>query len=133
MKKRILLVEDDPSVRKVTKLRLEHEGFEVRLACDGEEALQRASTEGPLDLILLDLRMPRMDGFEVCKRLKEGRSTQQIPVIVLSATDSYLRELIDRCLELGISGWIRKPYHSRELMEKIHHVLRISSAGTETA
>ena len=110
-------------MRKVTKLRLEHEGFEVCLACDGEEALQQVSSSGSVDLILLDLRMPRMDGFEVCRRLKEDRLTQQIPVIVLSATDSYLKELIDRCLELGISGWLRKPFRSRELMEKIRQVL----------
>ena len=71
MKKRILLADDETIVLKVTKLRLEHEGFEVMTAIDGEDTLDKVRAGGGFDLILLDIKMPRLDGFEVVKKLKE--------------------------------------------------------------
>lgn len=119
MKKRILLVEDDLSILKATKYRLEYEGFEVILAVNGEVALVKADESPPVDLILLDVKLPRLDGFEVMKRLKGNPSTQKIPVIMLTASAEHWRRLVDECIELGIEGWLRKPFRSKDLMDAV--------------
>ncbi len=73
-KKRILVAEDDPSIRKVVKLRLEHEGFIVALFVDGGEALREAERDQSIDLVLLDIKMPGMDGYEIGRRLRTIRA-----------------------------------------------------------
>ncbi|MBI2093292.1 MAG: response regulator transcription factor [Candidatus Omnitrophica bacterium] len=120
-KKHILLVEDEPAVVKMTKLRLEHEGFDVEVALDGEAAL--ALVKPTTDLILLDIRLPKLDGFEVCKRLKAKPDTAKIPIIVFTASASQWQELTDRCIELGVMDLLKKPFHSKELVEKIRRIL----------
>jgi len=122
-KRRILLAEDDTSVLKMTRLRLEHEGFEVLVATDGEEALQQMADAGEVDLVLLDVRMPKLDGFQVCKRLREDPQTMRIPIIVFTASVTQLQRLTDQCIELGVTGWLRKPFRSKDLMDKIHEAL----------
>ena len=123
MKKRILLADDEMIVLKPTRLRLEHEGFEVVTAVDGEEVVQKIFGEGGIDLILLDIIMPKLDGFEVVKKLKENPATAKIPVILFTASSARWQEIINRCVELGVSACLRKPFQSKELIEKIRQIL----------
>jgi CheY-like chemotaxis protein len=128
-RRRVLLAEDDQAVLKMTRLRLEHEGFDVVCATNGEEALKQAAVQDDIVLALVDIRMPKLDGFQVCKRMKEDPKTTHIPIIVFTASVSQLQRLTDRCIELGVAGWLRKPFRSKDLMEKIHHALREEDAG----
>ena len=123
-RKRILIAEDDPLTLKTLKLRLEHEGFEALPAKDGLEALQEVEQDSPIDLILLDILMPRLDGYEVCVRLKSQPETARIPIIVMTASDNPTVELSDWCIEKGIESWIRKPFRTEELIAEIHKVLK---------
>ena len=124
-KQMILLVDDESAVLKVTKLRLEHCGYEVRTASDGEKALEAAfSLAEKLDLILLDIKLPKMDGFQVFEQLKKKPATSEIPVIVFTASSESWRDLTDRCVELGIADKIRKPFQSEELVEKVRRALK---------
>ena len=120
---RILIGEDDPNVLKMTKFRLEHEGYDVVAAADGEAVLTQASHQGPVHLILLDIKMPKLNGYEVCRRLKRQASTSTIPIIVFSASESELQRLADRCIEAGATDWIKKPFRTKDLLEKIHRAL----------
>lgn len=122
-KKRILIAEDDQNILKMTKLRLEYEGYTVVSAFDGEEALQQATTELPLHLILLDIKLPKLDGYTVCRRLKHHPCTEGIPVIVFSASENELQRLADRCIEVGAVDWIKKPFRTKDLLDKIHRAL----------
>ncbi len=122
-RKRILLAEDDPSILKMTKLRLEYEGFDVIVATDGSQAIEQAMANGGLDLILMDIRMPKLDGLQVCQHLKADPATANIPIIVFTASTGRWQSLADRCLELGVEDWLKKPFTSRELLGKIHRVL----------
>ena len=121
IKKRILIVEDEPSVLKFMRLRLAHEGYLVFCAEDGEEALREAQVDRP-DLILLDLQLPKLDGYLVCRRLREQPSTARIPIIVVTASEEQYIRLADRCVELGIQDAIKKPFRTQELLEKIDKV-----------
>lgn len=121
-KQRILIAEDDPSILKVTKLRLEHEGYEVTTAVDGAEALQRATAELP-NLILMDVLMPKLNGYDVCRTLKQQPATARIPVVVFSASVSQMQYLADRCIEVGATDWIRKPFRTKDLLMKIDQAL----------
>lgn len=123
MKKRILLADDETIVLKVTKLRLEHEGFEVMTAIDGEDTLDKVRAGGGFDLILLDIKMPRLDGFEVVKKLKENSSTAKIPVILFTASSERWQSLIAKCAELGIADYLQKPFQSNELIDKVRRAL----------
>ena len=122
-KSRIVIGEDDPSVLKVTTARLEHEGYEVLPASDGEAVLREVETHLPIQLILLDVRMPKLNGYEVCRELKHHVATAQIPVILFTASEAHLIHLTDRCIEMGAADWIKKPFQTKELMSKIHRVL----------
>ena len=122
-KKRILIAEDDPSIRKVVKLRLEHEGFIVAISGDGEEALREAEKDQPIHLILLDIKMPGMDGYEICRKLRTISALAKVPILIMTGTERELAHLADRCIEVGASDWIRKPFQSRDLMNKIHRLL----------
>ena len=122
-KKRILIVEDEMGVLKVTKLRLEHEGYDVITATDGQEALQRVVSEFPIHLVLLDIMLPRLNGYDVCRTLKCQPSTADIPVIVFTATEAQQQRLADRCIEVGVADWIKKPFDTKELLMKIRHAL----------
>ena len=84
-KKRILIVEDEPALAKLTSFRLKSAGYEVIIAVDGRQGLKMAGKERP-DLIVLDLELPVMDGYEVCRRLKDNESLKDIPVVILTAS-----------------------------------------------
>ena len=122
-KKRILIVEDDPDILKMTKLRLEHEGYDIVTATDSDMALAQAAVALPIHLVLLDIKLPRRSGYDVCRTLKQHELTTEIPVIVFTASEAQIQYLADRCIEMGAADWIKKPFRTRDLLEKIHHAL----------
>ena len=123
MAKKILLIEDEPDQRMMVEIRLEAAGYEIIAAADGEEGLKKAY-EGKPDLILLDIVMPKMDGYEVCKCLKENQDTRDIPIITITASGE--RELGEKCLAAGAEDVIGKPYDPKELVAKIKALLKES-------
>ena len=121
-KARILIGEDEPNVLKVTKARLEHEGYEVLTALDGEMVLERALKE-KIHLILLDIKMPKLNGLDVCRALKSRPATIDIPVIVYSGSERQLERLANRCIEIGAADWLSKPFKTADLLGKIRRAL----------
>ncbi len=115
---RILVVDDDPTIRKFVRVNLESRDFQVLLASDGEEALKLVEKELP-DLIILDIMMPKIDGLTVCQRVREW---SKIPIIMLSAKDSEQDKV--RCLDCGADDYLTKPFSLRELLSRIKAVLR---------
>lgn len=114
----ILLVEDELSIAEPLAYLLEAEGYRVRVATDGDRALDEFSSRRP-DLILLDLMLPGTPGLDVCRRI---RSTSDVPIIVLSAKSSEVDRIVG--LELGADDYVTKPYSSRELLARIKSVMR---------
>jgi DNA-binding response OmpR family regulator len=122
MPKKILVVEDDRFLRELVKRKLIGENFEVGEAVDGEEALRKAKEEKP-DLILLDLILPSIDGFEVLARIKEDPSLASIPVIILSNLGQ--REEIEKGLKLGAIDYLVKAHFTPgEIIEKVKNILK---------
>jgi DNA-binding response OmpR family regulator len=118
----ILLVDDEESVQKLLTYPLEREGFTVVHARDGEEALARFA-EHDVDLVVLDLMLPRLDGLEVCKRL---RAESSVPIIMLTARDDELDKVLG--LELGADDYITKPFSIREFRSRVRALLRRAAA-----
>jgi DNA-binding response OmpR family regulator len=114
----ILLVDDEDSVQKLLTYPLEHEGFRVIQARDGEEALSRFAADR-IDLVVLDVMLPKLDGLEVCRRLR-GQST--VPIIMLTARDDELDKVVG--LELGADDYITKPFSIREFRSRVRAALR---------
>ena len=114
----ILLVDDEDAVQKLLTYPLEREGFRVVSARDGQEALDRFTEANP-DLVVLDIMLPRVDGLEVCKRLR-ARST--VPIIMLTARDDELDKVVG--LELGADDYITKPFSIREFRSRVRALLR---------
>jgi two-component system, OmpR family, response regulator len=121
----ILLVDDEDAVQKLLTYPLEHEGFRVLQARDGEEALQRFTGEH-VDLVVLDLMLPKLDGLEVCRRLR-ARST--VPIIMLTARDDELDKVVG--LELGADDYITKPFSIREFRSRVRALLRRASIASQ--
>jgi CheY-like chemotaxis protein len=126
---RILLADDDADVLLVTRTRLEVSGFDVVTAADGRQALDRFKENRP-DLVLLDLCMPLLDGYQVCKILKSDPATACVPVIVFSASSSHASALARTCTEIGADDHVRKPFQSQDLLNKIKKCL--SATGVPT-
>src|ERR671912_1925606 len=118
----ILLVDDEDSVQKLLSYPLERDGYRVLAAKDGEEALARFAEE-EIDLVVLDLMLPRLDGLEVCKRL---RATSTVPIIMLTARDDELDKVLG--LELGADDYITKPFSIREFRSRVRALLRRAAA-----
>jgi len=114
MSKRILVVDDEPDIVEVVRLRLEANNYEVIAAYDGEEGLRKARNEQP-DLIILDILMPEMDGYTFVRELKADESIKDIPIVVLTAKDK-MRDLF--AIE-GIKDYIVKPFKGEELVKII--------------
>ncbi|MBA2332968.1 MAG: response regulator transcription factor [Actinobacteria bacterium] len=117
----ILLVDDEDSVQKLLAYPLERDGYRVVVARDGEEALKRFAEES-IDLVVLDLMLPRLDGLEVCKRL---RADSTVPIIMLTARDDELDKVLG--LELGADDYITKPFSIREFRSRVRALLRRAS------
>jgi PleD family two-component response regulator len=122
-KHRILLVEDELHLREVLRFQLEAEGYEVLQAKDGREALELAPNGQP-DLILLDVMLPYVDGYEVCRRLRHSFATRHIPIILLTAKTEVEGKILG--LEGGANDYITKPWDKRELMLRLRNVLEWS-------
>lgn len=118
--KRILLVEDHEDNRNIYRTILEHFGFEVVIATDGSAAIRMAREEHP-DLILMDLSIPVVDGWEATRLLKQDAATASIPIIALSA--HALREDRDRAREAGCDGYLAKPVEPRKVVEAVQRYL----------
>ena len=123
--KRILIVEDEPSIGMVLEDDLRREGYAVETAVDGNIAARRAISE-PFDLILLDVMLPGKDGFEVCREVR--RAGIQVPIILLTARTQEAEKVLG--LELGADDYVTKPYSARELRARIRAHLRRALAET---
>jgi DNA-binding response OmpR family regulator len=121
----ILLVDDEDAVQKLLTYPLEHEGFRVLQARDGEEALRRFHVEH-VDLVVLDLMLPRLDGLEVCRRL---RAQSTVPIIMLTARDDELDKVVG--LELGADDYITKPFSIREFRSRVRALLRRAAIAAQ--
>ena len=119
----ILLVDDDEAVRKVLSFPLERDGYEVIQAADGEEALRRFEGAA-VDLVVLDIMLPRLDGLEVCKAMRTQSSS--VPIIMLTARDDELDKVLG--LELGADDYITKPFSIREFRSRVRALLRRARA-----
>jgi len=113
---RILIVDDEPDLLSVLRFGLEAEGFEVIEASDGERGLELARTQSP-DLLVLDLMLPRMDGYKVCRALKFDERFRQLPIFILSARSGETDRRL--ALDLGADDYITKPYEVRDLVSRI--------------
>ena len=118
-KKRILIVEDDESISLGLRMNLEAEGYDVQVAADGEEGLGLAASGG-VDLVILDVMLPRVNGFEVVRQLRAKQAT--VPVIMLSARGAEMDKVMG--LELGAEDYITKPFGLAELLARVKAVLR---------
>ena len=119
-KGRILVVDDEIYIVHILDFSLGMEGYEVITALDGEQALEKARAEKP-DLIVLDIMMPKLDGYETCKILKAEPETKDIPVILLSAKGRNVDQKIG--FEVGADDYITKPFSPRKLVERINAIL----------
>ena len=113
---RILLVDDEPNILKMVGKRLEVEGYEVLTAMDGQEALKLAQTQAPA-LIILDVMLPKLDGYEVCTMLKHDTRSQHIPVVMFSAKAQDKDEKLG--LSCGADAYITKPFKAQDLLATI--------------
>jgi DNA-binding response OmpR family regulator len=123
LKKRILIVDDEPSILETIKFHLELNEYEVISAADGMEALKVARAENP-DLILLDLMLPRMDGYKVCKMLKMDKRYKSIPVIMLTAKAGSMDEV--EGYQSGADAYIKKPFDLDALSSVVQEMLEKS-------
>lgn len=119
--KAILVVDDEKNIRELVKFNLESRGFKVIEAADGEEALNLVKTMAP-DLIILDLKLPKIDGLEVCRILKGDPSTKKLPIIMLTALGDEIDKIVG--LEMGADDYITKPFSPRELVARVRAVMR---------
>ena len=122
-KTRILVVDDEPAILRLLCTNLKARGYQVTTAMDGEESLEAVQKDF-VDLIILDLMMPRLDGVEACRRIREW---SEVPIIVLSARGDEKDKV--RCLELGADDYLTKPFGIAELMARIKTALRHSGAA----
>lgn len=121
LKKRILVVDDEPDLLKTAVDLLESEGYEVLSAHDGQEGLEKARREKP-DLILLDVLMPKLNGYQVCRALKGGPETQSIPVIMLTSKAQEIDKFWGK--ETGADDYVTKPYEIEDLLARAAKFLK---------
>jgi len=119
-RKRILVVDDEIYIVHILEFSLTMEGYSILTASDGEEALRVIDSERP-DLVVLDIMMPKLDGYEVCRRLRQDEQFQELPVILLSAKGRPVDR--EAGLQAGADDYITKPFSPRKLLEKIRELL----------
>ena len=120
MTKRVLVVDDEPNIVMSLRFLMEREGFEVEVAPTGEAAL-RALDRGPVDLVLLDVMMPALDGFEVCQRIRSNPAWSDTRIIMLTAKGREVER--DKGLALGADEYVTKPFSTRELVARVKQML----------
>lgn len=125
MVKKILVVDDEQSIVNIIAYNLKKEGYDVICACDGEEGLELAFEEYP-DLILLDIMMPKMDGYEVCRKIREKSN---VPIIMLTARADEVDKVIG--LEMGADDYVTKPFGNRELLARVKAHIRRTEISKE--
>jgi len=118
---KILVVDDEPNILELIKFNLENNGFKVITACNGERALEMIKAENPV-LILLDVMLPGVDGFELCKIIRRKNETSDIPIILITAKSEEIDKILG--LEIGADDYITKPFSVRELIARVKAVLR---------
>jgi CheY-like chemotaxis protein len=130
MTRTVLMIDDESNARRVAKLLLEREGFRILTAANGEEGLILAKVERP-NVVLLDVMMPKMNGYETLKRLREDEDTKMIPVIMVTARGT--EHDIATSFRLGAVFHIEKPYETKDLLQKISVALSLPSEGNAAA
>jgi DNA-binding response OmpR family regulator len=120
MAKRVLVVDDEPNIVMSLRFLMEREGFEVEVAPTGEAAL-KALDRGPADLVLLDVMMPALDGFEVCQRIRSNPAWADTRIIMLTAKGREVER--DKGLALGADEYVTKPFSTRELVARVKQML----------
>lgn len=121
---KILVVDDEPNIIELAKLYLEREGYQVEGVANGNEALLKQSTTNP-NLIILDLMLPDIDGFEICKQI---RAKSDVPILMLTARKEDVDKIVG--LELGADDYLTKPFNPHELVARVRAILRRYQAGT---
>ncbi|MGA1794290.1 MAG: response regulator transcription factor [bacterium] len=127
---RIFVVEDDRRIANLVKYNLERAGFECTVAASGEELFRHLDTQ-PADLIVLDIMLPRMDGFEVCRLLKRDKGLARIPVLMLTAKGEEVDRIVG--FELGADDYVVKPFSPRELVLRVKAILKRGTPKDEPA
>jgi DNA-binding response OmpR family regulator len=120
MSKRVLIVDDEPNIVISVEFLMKREGFEVSVARDGTEALARIQSERP-DLVVLDVMMPKLNGFEVCAAVRADPELAKTPIVMLTAKGREAE--INKGLELGADAYIAKPFSTRDLVARIKSLL----------
>lgn len=120
MSKSILVVDDEPNIVLSLEFLMEKQGFEVRSAYDGEQALQ-AISESPPDLILLDINMPKVNGYEVCASVRANPAWKDVRILILTARGRDVER--EKGLAMGADEYVTKPFSTREVVEKVHELL----------
>jgi two-component system response regulator MprA len=123
---RVLVVDDERAGRDSLRRALELEGYDVELAADGEEALERLAQNGEPDAVVLDILMPKMDGLEVCRRLR--RKGHRLPVLMLTARDEVQNRVAG--LDAGADDYVTKPFALEELLARLRALLRRTTSGS---
>ncbi len=126
---RILVVDDERAVRESLRRALELEGYEIKLAADGEEALDRLQSDAQADAVILDVLMPGIDGLEVCRRLRRGGS--RLPVLMLTARAEVENRVAG--LDAGADDYVTKPFALEELLARLRALLRRTTNGSDEA
>ena len=123
MGKKILIVDDEPNIVISLEFLMERGGYQIEIARDGKEALEKINSFQP-DLVLLDVMLPYLDGFEICQEIREKSTLNHIKIILLTAKG---REVdITKGMALGADAYITKPFATRELVEKVHQMLEVA-------
>jgi DNA-binding response OmpR family regulator len=124
MSKRILIADDEPNIVISLEFLMKREGFDVQVAMDGEAALRAIATQLP-DLILLDIMLPKKDGFEVCQQIRANPEWQQLKVVMLTAKGRDTE--VSKGLALGADAYMTKPFSTRDLVAQVRQLLGITA------
>ena len=125
MKKKILIVEDNQDLRQVLQVQLEHRGYETILAGSGKQAVDIATAQLP-DLILMDIGMPQMDGFQATRLIRQNPKTRSIPILAVTVLETH--EERELCLQSGCDDYLPKPFTHLQLSSRIEKLLKQDSA-----
>jgi len=125
----ILVIDDEANIVELARMYLEQEGFRVQSAGDGAKALEMLARQPPA-LMVLDLMLPEVDGWEVCRRVRAGKAAPDLPIIMLTARDDDVDKIVG--LELGADDYVTKPFNPRELVARVKAILRRTRRATHT-